>query len=76
MGTMREAEPMPPFKLWQTVPAPAPTQPCAKSSDALSMAANTCSARTARCWMSLSPASLHSQTMGLTERTDTPCALP
>ena len=29
---------MPPFKLWQTVPAPAPTQPCAKSSDALSMA--------------------------------------
>ena len=39
------------------------------------MAANTCASVTARCRMSLSEASLHSHTMGLTERSGTPSAL-
>ena len=70
----REAEPTPPFRPWQVVPLPQPTPPSAKSARAASMAANTCSRVTARSRMSLSDASLHSHTTGLSDVTAIPSA--
>ena len=58
---------MPPLRPWHTVPAPAPTQPSSKSSQAVSIACSTCRSSTGRSVIAFSAASLHSPTTGLIE---------
>ena len=54
-STMRDAVPVPPLKSWQIIPVPPPTSPSGTGpSDAASMAAKRCSARTWKPSMSFS----------------------
>ncbi len=65
-GITREAVPMPPFRLKQLIPRPAPTLPRAKSAEAVCNASCAIASVMASAWISFSQPSLHSSTSGLT----------